>query len=116
MVLACKHVDDVVIGAPYIITDDLVKSLNISKVVNITGTDEDIAKPSFRKVDQFEHLRESQACKIDTVHIEDPFYDVTTESIAERVLQHKEQFEAKYAKKIASQNKYYADHKAYISE
>ena len=51
MVLACKHVDDVVIGAPYIITDDLVKSLNISKVVNITGTDEDIAKPSFRKVD-----------------------------------------------------------------
>ena len=29
MTLACKHVDDVVIGAPYIITEDLIKSLNI---------------------------------------------------------------------------------------
>ena len=29
MTLACKHVDDVVIGAPYVITEDLIKSLNI---------------------------------------------------------------------------------------
>lgn len=35
MALAMKNVDDVVIGAPYIITDDLIKSLNIKKVVNV---------------------------------------------------------------------------------
>jgi ethanolamine-phosphate cytidylyltransferase len=29
MVLACKYVDDIVIEAPYIITEDLIKSLNI---------------------------------------------------------------------------------------
>ena len=29
MTLACQHVDDVVIGAPYIITKDLITSLNI---------------------------------------------------------------------------------------
>ncbi len=45
MVLACKHVDDVVIGAPYIITKDLIKSLNISQVVHIKDTDEDPVLP-----------------------------------------------------------------------
>lgn len=29
MVLACRYVDDVVVGAPYQITKDLIKSLNI---------------------------------------------------------------------------------------
>ena len=52
MVLACKHVDDIVIEAPYIITEDLIKSLNISKVVNII-TDEDFAKAEHKHVDQF---------------------------------------------------------------
>lgn len=33
MVLACKYADDVVIGTPYAITGDLIKSLNIKKVV-----------------------------------------------------------------------------------
>lgn len=44
MCLACKHVNDVVIGAPYIITEDLIKSLNISKVVNFINTNEDKSK------------------------------------------------------------------------
>ena len=35
MALAMKYVDDVVIGAPYIVTDDLIKSLNITKVVHV---------------------------------------------------------------------------------
>jgi glycerol-3-phosphate cytidylyltransferase-like family protein len=40
MVLACKYVDDVVIDAPFIITEDLIKSLNINKIVNFV-TEED---------------------------------------------------------------------------
>jgi glycerol-3-phosphate cytidylyltransferase-like family protein len=40
MVLACRYVDDIVIEAPYIITEDLIKSLNIKKVINVI-TDED---------------------------------------------------------------------------
>ena len=35
MALAIEDVDDVVIGAPYIITEDLIKSLNIHKVVHV---------------------------------------------------------------------------------
>jgi ethanolamine-phosphate cytidylyltransferase len=41
MTLSCKHVDDVVIGAPFVITNDLIQSLNIKKVVTIIDTDED---------------------------------------------------------------------------
>ena len=33
MLLSQNEVDDVVIGAPFVITEDLIKSLNISKVV-----------------------------------------------------------------------------------
>lgn len=41
MTLACKHVDDIVIGAPYLITHDLIASLKIKKVIVIIDTDED---------------------------------------------------------------------------
>lgn len=51
MCLACKHVSDVVIGAPYVITEDLIKSLNISKVVTITDSSEDQVKKRFKHVD-----------------------------------------------------------------
>ena len=40
MALAMKYVDDVVIGAPYIVTDDLIKSLNITKVVHVRSRED----------------------------------------------------------------------------
>lgn len=50
MILACKHVDDVIISAPYIITDDVIEQFAIQKVVYIENTQED-KTPSF--ADQF---------------------------------------------------------------
>jgi len=50
MVMACKYVDDIVIEAPFIITEDLIKSLNISKVVNVCSND-DTVLPEHEKVD-----------------------------------------------------------------
>jgi ethanolamine-phosphate cytidylyltransferase len=41
MCLSCKYVDDVVIGAPFILTQDLINSLHINIVVEMIGTDED---------------------------------------------------------------------------
>ena len=35
-VLACKYVDEVVIGAPWFVTEDLIKSFNIQLVVERT--------------------------------------------------------------------------------
>ena len=53
MTLSCKHVDDVVIGAPFVITNDLINSLNIKKVVTIVDTDEDKVMKKYSKIDQF---------------------------------------------------------------
>jgi ethanolamine-phosphate cytidylyltransferase len=107
MCLACKHVDDVVIGAPYIITKDLIKSLNISKVVRIVGTDEDRVLEKHRGVDAYEVPREMGM--LHEVSIDDPFFDVTTEAIAARVMENRDAFKVKFDKKSASQKKYYED-------
>lgn len=46
MALSIACVDDVVIGAPYIVTDDLIKSLGITKVVHVSSR-EDMVMPQF---------------------------------------------------------------------
>lgn len=51
MTLSCRHVDDVVIGAPYIITSDLISSLKINKVVVIRDTEEDKPLKQMENVD-----------------------------------------------------------------
>ena len=57
MALAIKYVDDVVIGAPYIITEDFLLSLNIKKVVHVS-TDEDMVKPEYRHIDPYDIPKE----------------------------------------------------------
>lgn len=51
MTLSCKHVDDVIIGAPYMITQDLLTSLHIKKVVIVTDTHEDTVKTKYQHID-----------------------------------------------------------------
>jgi len=57
MVLACKYVDEVVIGAPYIVTKDLVTSLNISEVVHVQSR-EDAVLPDFLNIDPYAQVKE----------------------------------------------------------
>ena len=116
MTLACKHVDDVVIGAPYIITEDLIKSLNIQKVITITDTKEDCPKKEQSHVDQFVDLKQFAPELLHEIKIGEPFYNITTETISERVLGQQEAFEAKYNKKMLSVIKYTSEDKKYIEE
>jgi len=44
MVLSCRYVDDVVIEAPYILTEDLIKSLDITKVVHVLTEEDAVSK------------------------------------------------------------------------
>lgn len=102
MVLACKYVDDIVIEAPYIITEDLVRSLNIHKVVNVV-TDED--QPLFKhaNVDQFEVVR-----SLGIYHeIAKNNEELTIEKIAMRVQANKAELEKKFARKAEIEQKYY---------
>ena len=80
MALAMKYVDDVVIGAPYIVTDDLIKSLNITKVVHVQSR-EDQVKPEFQHIDPFE-VPKAQNIFVELPPVEN---DLTVEDIALRV-------------------------------
>ena len=80
MCLACKHVDDVVIGAPFILTEDLIKSLNIKKVVSIKNSKEDQPLKRHQDIDQLKVARDQGI--LEEVEIEDEFYNVTTEEIS----------------------------------
>ena len=58
-VLACKYVDEVIIGAPYILTKDLITSLNIHKVIHFI-TNEDKPLKQFLRLDQYEAAKDLQ--------------------------------------------------------
>lgn len=111
MALAMKDVDDVVIGAPYIITDDLIKSLNIKKVVHVR-TREDQVKPEFADLDPFE-VPKAQNIFVELPAVEN---DLTLEDIAHRVEANRSQFENKFNKRKAKQDDYYLNLKRSISQ
>ena len=94
MALSIKYVDDVVIGAPYIITEDFLLSLNIKKVVHVV-TDEDKVKPQFRDIDPYVIPKEQK------IYVELPkiAHDLTLEQIAKRVEKYRADFEKKVMKK-----------------
>merc|ERR1712083_822457 len=110
MALAIKYVDDVVIGAPYIITEDLIRSLNIKRVVYV-NTAEDQVKEEYRHIDPYQVPKE-QKIYTELPKIEN---DMTLEDIARRVEANRAAFQAKFAKKTKSQDEYYAN-KQSVSE
>ena len=111
MALAMKYVDDVVIGAPYILTDDLIKSLNIKKVVHVSSR-EDLVKPEYQNIDPFE-VPKAQGIFTELPPVQN---DLTLEDIAERVNAQRASFEKKFAAKKATQDDYYLRLKKSTSE
>lgn len=93
MVLACKYADDVVIGSNYQITKDLIKSLNISKVAHPKSAEDHILE-EHRHIDPLKVAKEMGI--LEEFDIET---DMTVETIAERVVQNREKYKAKYEKK-----------------
>lgn len=94
MALAIKYVDDVVIGAPYILTADLLASLGVHKVVNVL-TKEDTPRPGLQSIDPYQAAKELE------LYHELPAVeqDLTIEEIALRVKERKEDFQRKFNKK-----------------
>jgi len=100
-VLACKYVDEVVIGAPYEVTKELMEHFNIDLVVHgttdvlptVTGTDP-YCEP--KRLEKFETI--------------DSENSITTADIVERIISHRLEYEkrnkAKEAKEIAVHKKY----------
>lgn len=89
-VLACKYVSEVVIGAPYTVTEDLLDHFKVNVVCHGLTTvvpDEDGADP-FR-------IPKSKGI-FKTI---DSGNDMTTENIVERIIRNRLEFEARNHKK-----------------
>lgn len=105
-VLACRYVDEVIIGAPWVITKDMITTFNISLVVHGTVAENgDLMKEN----DPYIAPKELGIFKI----IESR-RDITTTTIIKRIVANHEAYKKRNDKKVESEKKYY-EGKTYIS-
>jgi len=103
-VIACRHCDDVVVGAPARVTDDICKTFNVTTVVfedeaSVTEEDRMVCKRNNAKIETVSEKTFSRK-KI---------------TIAKRVQENRALFEARQKRKMASEAAYY-EQKAFVQE
>ncbi len=95
-VLSCKWGDDVIIGAPFVISQELIDSFGINIVVRGSVKD-----PYISTADPYEIPKKLNMYK----EIESPLPQLTTTIIVERILENHAKFEARNKKKQAKEMK-----------
>lgn len=101
-VLGCRHVDDVLIDAPWEITREMIAALNISLVV--TGTLRDCAEPGTEQDKYYEIPRQ-----LGILREVKSQSTITVEAIVERILSQESTYQSKLKKKSAAENEYYSN-------
>jgi len=112
--LSCKYVDEVILGAPFVITEDLIKSMNISVVAKGTVSDSTnaIGHISTSISCNQEHVRSLIACEYAvprSLGILREFNStriMTALSVVERIIAHRKIFETRYDKKSKAEESY----------
>ncbi|AQK57092.1 ethanolamine-phosphate cytidylyltransferase [Zea mays] len=99
-VLACRYVDEVIIGAPWDVSKDMITTFNISLVVH--GT---IAENMDFTEDDLHPYAVPMAMGIYR-RLESPL-DITTSTIIRRIVANHEAYQKRNEKKEASEKKYY---------
>ncbi|KAL2900239.1 Ethanolamine-phosphate cytidylyltransferase [Bienertia sinuspersici] len=106
-VLACRYVDEVIIGAPWEVSKDTITTFNISLVVHGTVAESD----------DFEQENDNPYAVPISMGIfkviESPL-DITTSTIIKRIVSNHEAYQKRNEKKSVSEKKYY-DEKTYVS-
>ena len=105
-VLACRYADEVIIGAPYAITPDLLRTMNVQVVARceteltpvLDGEDAYAVPESMGVVSAFTAPRV-----------------LSPQDVINRVLEHRAAFENRYKSKAAKEASYHTD-KAYVAE
>lgn len=106
-VLACRYVDEVIIGAPWEVTTDMIRTFNIFLVVH--GTVAESNSLFSGEPDPYAVPKSMGIFR----RLESPKNIITT-SVAQRIIANHEAYMKRNAKKTASEKKYYAE-KKYIS-
>lgn len=117
-VLACKYVDEVVIGAPWKVTEDLIKSMNVAVVVQGTIPKYDESIRSLRKGSMDIHGEDPyEVAKARDIYIEvDSEIPIETQDIIQRIIDNRLNILKKYTRTAAKEERYYTDTKVFISE
>jgi len=120
--LGCKFVDDVLIDAPYVVTKEMIDSLNISIVLKGHVENNNNNNSTYEK-DHFRNLHvEPSPEKQNSDDFEDPYAvprvlgilksvesksTITILDIVERVIAQRDRFSKKYQNKSAQEEEYY---------
>ncbi|XP_061347577.1 ethanolamine-phosphate cytidylyltransferase-like isoform X1 [Gastrolobium bilobum] len=104
-VLACRYVDEVIIGAPWEITMDMITTFNISLAVHGTVAE----KSLLSETDPYKVPKSMGIFRL----LESP-KDITTTSVAQRIMANHGAYMKRNAKKAQSEKRYYEE-KKYVS-
>ncbi len=100
-VLACTHVDDVLVAPPWAVTQEMIDRLNISVVVSGETSDGYMAD---HDDDPYEIAK-----KLGIFKAIDSNSDLCLETIADRVRGNRERYEAKFKSKKVKEDAYYEE-------
>ena len=112
-VLQCRYVDEAIIGAPWALTEDMIKSMHISVVVtgNVPYTVEGEPERKHELGDPYEVAREAGILKEITSGS-----DLTARKILSRVFDNRARYLKRYLRKHKSEAEYYSKNKTYMEE
>ncbi|KAJ6865651.1 ethanolamine-phosphate cytidylyltransferase-like [Populus alba x Populus x berolinensis] len=106
-VLACQYVDEVIIGAPWEVSKDMITTFNISSVVHGTVAENN----DFLKEKDNPYV---VPISMGIFQVLDSPLDITTTTIIKRIVSNHEAYQKRNQKKAASERRYYDD-KVYVS-
>jgi len=109
-VLSCKYVDEVVIGAPWVLTKDLITTLGIHTV--ISGSNSKLEDGAEKKLaDPYAMCREMGIyAEVPTSHL------LNTEDVVTRIIENRLKYENRNAKRSAKELNYLNSQKTFVAE
>lgn len=110
-VLGCRHVDEVIIGAPWCVTEDMIKTMNISFVVHGSHQGDSKRVGTMASADPYEVPR-----KLSILREVPSRSELSVDTILGRIVQNREDFLKRNAKKEAAEQEYLTKHKTYVEE
>mmetsp|Transcript_9815 Transcript_9815/g.19995 ORF Transcript_9815/g.19995 Transcript_9815/m.19995 type:complete len:428 (-) Transcript_9815:353-1636(-) len=109
-VLSCKYVDEVIIGAPWAVTEDMIKTMNISIVLRGKNWERGNLENSKNAIDPYSYPR-----SIGIFHEIESDSNLSVEEIIERIVRNRTQYEQRNKKKVAQEQGYFSN-KTYVEE
>jgi len=109
-VLACRYADEVIIGAPQMITEDLLTTFGIGLVVRGTMHEAPNREAASEEL-RYQVPRRKEMMKV----LPSPS-SMTSAILIRRIVENREQFEIRQKKKVVSEGAYYESNKHYVTE